>query len=107
MAAAFAEDIAEVTADAEMEAGEAAKPKPFRLKQGTRVKLKDLTARPENNGKKGDVLKWISDIQKYQVQLDFGSKVKVKMENLEVLNELSSAEACFTCEHKAAVREDK
>merc|ERR1711990_1240358 len=106
LASAFAEDIAEV--EAEMD-GQEPKPKvqPFRLKQGTRVRLKDLEAKPEHNGKTGDVLKWLSDIQKYQVQLDFGSKVKVKAENLEVLDEMSTNEQMFTCEHKAAQREDK
>lgn len=108
MAAAFAEDIAAVT-DEEGEEPKEKKPKaqPFRLKQGTRVVLKDLTARPESNGTKGEVLKWLSDIQKYQVQLDFGSKVKIKIENLEVLDEASSFEQIFTCEHKAAQREDQ
>ena len=53
------------------------------------------------------MLKWLSDIQKYQVQLDFDKKVKVKIENLEVLDELSTNEQMFQCEHKAAVREDK
>lgn len=100
LADAFAEDIKEVTPAP-------VKAMPFRLKQGARVKIKDLEAKPEYNGKTGDVLKWMSDIQKYQVQIDFGKKVKVRVENVELLDELSTNEAMFTCEHKAAQREDK
>lgn len=100
----YAEDIAALPEDAKIDVP---KPLPFRLKNGTRVRLKDLEAKPENNGKTGDVVKWLPDIQKYQVQLDFDKKVKVKLENLEVLDELSTTEQMFTCEHKAAKREDK
>jgi len=103
-ATVYAEDIAALPEDAKIEVP---KPKAFRLKNGTRVKLKDLETKPENNGKTGDVLKWLPDIQKYQVQLDFDKKVKVKFENLEMLDELSTVEQLFTCEHHAAKREDK
>merc|ERR1719460_428242 len=58
LAAYYEEDIAENASDEEE--GDA-EPKPkvqkFRLKQGTRVRLKDLESKPENNGKTGDVLK--------------------------------------------------
>merc|ERR1719478_214203 len=49
----------------------------------------------------------MADIQKYQVQLDFDKKVKVRPENLEALDELSTTEQMFTCTHEAAKREDK
>lgn len=79
---------------------------PFRLKQGTRVKLKDLVAKSENNGKTGDVVKFLADLQKYQVKLDFDKTVKVRAENLEILDEMTTAEAAVSCEHVSALREE-
>lgn len=94
LAAAFAADIAAATG-------------PYRLKKNTRVRLKDLTAKPENNGKTGDVVEYLHDVEKYKVKLDFDKTVKVKRENLEILDELTTEEQIMTCEHKAAERRDE
>jgi len=53
-----------------------------RFPANTFVELKNLIAKPENNGRQGYVKSFLEDIQKYEVMLLSGNVVKVKPENL-------------------------
>lgn len=57
----------------------------FLLGAGSKVALKGLVAKPENNGRRAVVLEFLEDAQKYQVRLDDGRCVKVKGLNLEAI----------------------
>lgn len=59
----------------------------FLLREGCLVKLTGLVAKPENNGRKAKVVGYLGDIQKYQVKLEDGRVVKVKPENIQVVQE--------------------
>jgi len=71
----------------------------FRLRQGTRVRIVGLVAKPENNGKTGDLLRFLPDLQKYSIKLDFDKTVRVSRENLEVLDEMTTAQASMSANH--------
>lgn len=53
-----------------------------RIADNTLVELKDLVAKPENNGRQGYVKSFLDDLQKYEVMLLSGNIVKVKPANL-------------------------
>jgi len=55
----------------------------FTLEDGCPVVLKGLVSKPENNGRRGKVVNFSPDLQKYQVRLEDGRLVKLKPENLE------------------------
>ncbi|CAE8585623.1 unnamed protein product, partial [Polarella glacialis] len=59
----------------------------FLLREGSKVFLKGLQSKPENNGRKAIVVSFVDDIMKYQVRLDDGRFVKVKPENLEAVHD--------------------
>mmetsp|Transcript_19704 Transcript_19704/g.34968 ORF Transcript_19704/g.34968 Transcript_19704/m.34968 type:complete len:549 (+) Transcript_19704:89-1735(+) len=60
----------------------------FLLREGCLVVLKGLVSKPENNGKRGTVVSYVEDVQKYQVRLaDDGRFVKLKPENVEAVQD--------------------
>eukprot|EP00931_Biecheleriopsis_adriatica_P101735 TRINITY_DN76816_c0_g1_i1.p1 TRINITY_DN76816_c0_g1~~TRINITY_DN76816_c0_g1_i1.p1 ORF type:complete len:570 (-),score=204.03 TRINITY_DN76816_c0_g1_i1:25-1674(-) len=93
-----AEEMAKQEAEAERKAAEAAAAAEeaadvpmigptFLLREGCKVFLKDLVSKPENNGKGGTVVKYLEDVEKYQVRLEDGRFVKLKPENVEAVQE--------------------
>ncbi|CAE7203125.1 unnamed protein product [Symbiodinium natans] len=58
----------------------------FLLREGCAVVLKDLVSKPENNGKRATIVRFLDDQQKYQVSLE-GRFVKLKPENVEVVED--------------------
>mmetsp|Transcript_109256 Transcript_109256/g.308207 ORF Transcript_109256/g.308207 Transcript_109256/m.308207 type:complete len:550 (-) Transcript_109256:49-1698(-) len=60
-----------------------------KLAPGCRVEVVGLVKKPENNGRKGSVVEYLEDIQKYYVMSDGGQSMKLKRENLEVINATS------------------
>jgi len=59
----------------------------FLLREGCAVVLKGLVSKPENNGRRATVVSYVDDVQKYQVRLDDGRFVKLKPENVEVVQD--------------------
>eukprot|EP00929_Paragymnodinium_shiwhaense_P006113 TRINITY_DN10895_c0_g1_i1.p1 TRINITY_DN10895_c0_g1~~TRINITY_DN10895_c0_g1_i1.p1 ORF type:complete len:515 (-),score=173.42 TRINITY_DN10895_c0_g1_i1:239-1711(-) len=64
----------------------AAKAEGALLEEGAKVAIKGLQAKPEDNGKKGEVLTYFADVGKYRLLLEDGRTVKVKRENIDVLS---------------------
>lgn len=58
----------------------------FLLREGCHVVLKGLVSKPENNGKRATIVRYLDDQQKYQVSLE-GRFVKLKPENVEVVED--------------------
>jgi len=58
----------------------------FLLREGCHVQLKGLVSKPENNGKRATIVRYLDDQQKYQVSLE-GRFVKLKPENVEVVED--------------------
>lgn len=58
----------------------------FLLREGCQVILKGLVSKPENNGKRANIVRYLEDQQKYQVSLE-GRFVKLKPENVEAVEE--------------------
>jgi len=56
-----------------------------RIPDGTLVELRNLVAKPENNGRQGHIKSFIDDVQKYEVMLMSGKSAKVKRENLAIV----------------------
>mmetsp|Transcript_73480 Transcript_73480/g.172103 ORF Transcript_73480/g.172103 Transcript_73480/m.172103 type:complete len:532 (+) Transcript_73480:23-1618(+) len=59
----------------------------FLLREGSVVVLKGLVSKPENNGKKATIVRYLEDQQKYQVRLE-EKFVKLKPENVEVIGDV-------------------
>eukprot|EP00927_Polykrikos_kofoidii_P071663 TRINITY_DN67916_c0_g1_i1.p1 TRINITY_DN67916_c0_g1~~TRINITY_DN67916_c0_g1_i1.p1 ORF type:complete len:560 (-),score=106.74 TRINITY_DN67916_c0_g1_i1:118-1797(-) len=59
----------------------------FILKEGSKVVLKGLVAKPEDNGKTAEVMCYMRDVKKYRLRLDDLRCVKVKPANVELLHE--------------------
>eukprot|EP00439_Symbiodinium_sp_Y106_P083197 s2009_g23.t1 len=60
----------------------------FLLREGCAVVLKGLVSKPENNGKRATIIRYVDDQQKYQVSLE-GRFVKLKPENVEVVEDVA------------------
>ncbi|CAE7561185.1 unnamed protein product [Symbiodinium sp. CCMP2456] len=60
----------------------------FLLREGCAVVLKGLVSKPENNGKRATIVRYVDDQQKYQVSLE-GRFVKLKPENVEVVEDVA------------------
>ncbi|CAE7290590.1 unnamed protein product [Symbiodinium pilosum] len=58
----------------------------FLLREGCAVVLKGLVSKPENNGKRATIVRYLDDQQKYQVSLE-GRFVKLKPENVEAVED--------------------
>eukprot|EP00933_Yihiella_yeosuensis_P041043 TRINITY_DN3548_c1_g1_i1.p1 TRINITY_DN3548_c1_g1~~TRINITY_DN3548_c1_g1_i1.p1 ORF type:complete len:537 (-),score=153.23 TRINITY_DN3548_c1_g1_i1:106-1716(-) len=81
--------LAAEEAEADQEATEAAPVMGpmFLMREGSKVVLKGLVSKPENNGRRAVIVSYVEDVQKYQVRLDDGRFVKIKPENVEAVHD--------------------
>mmetsp|Transcript_18707 Transcript_18707/g.44931 ORF Transcript_18707/g.44931 Transcript_18707/m.44931 type:complete len:406 (-) Transcript_18707:387-1604(-) len=72
---------------------EPAKPSPPTA--GARIKVHGLVRAAQYNGQMGQVLRFDSEAQKFEVKLDSGKELKIKEENLEVLEKFGGMKGGF------------
>jgi len=74
---------------AEATVATAAAPPAFLLREGCKAVLRGLVAKPENNGKRAEIERFLPEVNKYQVRLEDGRVVRLKPENLEAIAEIA------------------
>lgn len=63
-----------------------------RFKRGCSVVIKDLVAKPENNGRQGYIDGFSEEKHRYQIQMPAGNILHLKIENIEIASEQLAAE---------------